>query len=222
MGDWAIETSGLVKRYGREPVLRGIELRVKPGESVVMFGANGAGKSTLIRILCTLARPSGGSARVGGYDVTEEPDGVRACIGLLAHSTHLYEDLTAFENVRFYLRLRGAPHGEARALDALKAVGLARVVHNRARTFSAGMKKRLSLARIMAHPPAVLFLDEPYSGLDSQGIEMLNRFLRARQMEGGTIFMATHHREQGLAAGERVLYLSGGVLSCEPPTGGDG
>ena len=129
MVDWAIETEGLIKGYGPAQVLRGIDLRVKPGEFVVLFGANGAGKSTLIRILCTLVRPSGGSARVAGCDILEDPDGVRACIGLLAHSTHLYEDLTAFENVRFSLRMRGVSQVEPRALEALKAAGLGRVVH---------------------------------------------------------------------------------------------
>ena len=218
MVDWAIETDGLMKRYGPAQVLRGIDLRVKPGEFVVLLGANGVGKSTLIRILCTLVRPSGGSAKVAGCDIVEDPDGVRACIGLIAHSTHLYEDLTAFENVRFSLRMRGGSQVEQRAREALQAAGLGRVVHERVRTFSAGMKKRVCVAKIIAQPPAVLFLDEPYGGLDAEGIGMLNRLLRSLQAEGCTIFMATHQREQGSAGGARVLNLSHGKL-CSKSSG---
>lgn len=217
MTDWAIETHGLTKRYGPRQVLRGIDLTVKRGEFLVLFGPNGAGKSTLIRILCTLMRPSGGTAKVADCDIAEDADGVRARIGLIAHSTHLYEDLTACENLRFYLRLRGASDVEHRIMEALKATGLERVLHSRVRTFSMGMKKRLCIAKIMAHPPPVLFLDEPYSGLDEQGIGMLNGFLRSLKTAECTIFMATHHREQGLATGERALYLYGGRLCSEPP-----
>jgi heme exporter protein A len=217
MTDWAIEAYGLTKRYGSRPVLRGIELTVKHGEFLVLFGPNGAGKSTLIRILCALMRPSSGTARVADCDLAENPDGVRARIGLIAHHTHLYEDLTALENLRFYLRLRGALEVEQRSLQALKTTGLERVIHSRVRTFSSGMKKRLCIAKIMAHPPTVLFLDEPYSGLDEQGIAMLNRFLLSLKTQGCTIVMVTHHREQGLATGERALHLYGGRLCTEPP-----
>ncbi|MBI3326544.1 MAG: heme ABC exporter ATP-binding protein CcmA [Nitrospinae bacterium] len=221
MLDYAIETHRLTKRFGPRPVLRGIDLTVKRGEFVVLFGPNGAGKSTLIRILCTLMRPSGGTAKVAGCDLAEDPDGVRLGIGLIGHSTHLYDDLTADENLRFYLRMRGASQVEQRTRDALQATGLERVAHGRVRTFSAGMKKRLCIARIIAHPPSVLFLDEPYSGLDAQGIEMLNRFLRSLKTEGCTLFMATHHREQGLATGDRALYLCSGQLCTEPCSSGD-
>jgi ABC-type multidrug transport system ATPase subunit len=99
--------------------------------------------------------------------------------------------------------------------------GLERAVSNRVRTFSTGMKKRLCIAKIVAHPPRVLFLDEPYSGLDEDGIRMLNRFLLTLKTEGCTVFMATHHREQGLATGDRALYLDGGKLRTEPSTMGE-
>jgi heme exporter protein A len=217
MVEWAIETQNLSKRYGYRPVLGGVDLCVKPGEFLVLFGPNGAGKSTLIRILCTLMKPSGGSAKVAGYSIIDDPDGVRARIGLIGHSSSLYEDLTAIENLRFYLRLRGVNAIEGRAAEALQLTGLARVRASRVRTFSAGMKKRLCIARIVAHPPAVLFLDEPYSGLDEDGIRMLNRFLLTLKTEACTVFMVTHHREQGLAAGDRALYLEEGKLRAWPP-----
>jgi heme exporter protein A len=221
MSVWAIETRELTKRYGYRQVLSSIDLCVKPGEFLVLFGPNGAGKSTLIRILCTLMKPSGGMAKVAGCDILDDPDGVRANVGLIGHSTYLYEDLTAIENLRFYLRMRSIEAIDHRIAEALKATGLEHAMHNRVRTFSTGMKKRLCIARIVAHPPRVLFLDEPYSGLDEDGIRMLNRFLLTLKTQGCTVFMVTHHREQGLATGDRALYLAGGRLCTEPPLMGE-
>ena len=217
MTAWAIETRELTKRYGYHQVLGGIDLCVKPGEFVVLFGPNGAGKSTLIRILCTLMQPSGGTAKVAGYDIVEEPDAVRTNIGLIGHSTYLYDDLSAVENLRFYLRMGGVAAIDQHIADALKLTGLERAMGHRVRTFSTGMKKRLCIAKIAAHPPRVLFLDEPYSGLDDDGIRMLNRFLLTLKTESCTVFMVTHHREQGLATGDRALYLDSGTLCTEPP-----
>ncbi|MGH8069527.1 MAG: heme ABC exporter ATP-binding protein CcmA [Candidatus Entotheonellia bacterium] len=221
MAEGAIETRDLMKRYGHRQVLDGVDLCVKPGEFLVLFGPNGAGKSTLIRILCTLMKPSGGTAKVAGYDIADDPDGVRANIGLIGHSTYLYEDLTATENLRFYLRMHGVDASEHRIADALKGTGLERAMSNPVRTFSTGMKKRLCIAKIIARPPRVLFLDEPYSGLDEDGIRMLNRFLRSLKTVGCTVFMATHHREQGLAAGDRALYLDSGKLHTTPVSVGE-
>jgi heme exporter protein A len=216
MTEWAIETCDLTKRYGSRQVLRGIDLSVKRGEFLVLFGPNGAGKSTLVRILCTLMKPSGGTAKVAGYDLTDESDGVRASIGLIGHSNCLYEDLTAAENLRFYLRMHGVDAVERRIVEALKVTGLDPVMFNRVRTFSTGMQKRLCIAKNVARPPRILFLDEPYSGLDEDGAQMLNRFMRTLKTQGCTVFMVTHHREQGLAIGDRTLYLNGGRLHMEP------
>jgi heme exporter protein A len=217
MAEWAIEIHGLTKQYSYRPVLAGVDLCVKPGEFLVLFGPNGAGKSTLIRILCTLMKPSSGTAKVAGYNIADDPDGVRARIGLIGHSTYLYEDLTAIENMRFYLRMHGVDAVERRIAEALQITGLERSRSNQVRTFSTGMKKRLCIARIVAHPPPILFLDEPYSGLDEEGIRMLNRFLLSLKTEGCTVFMVTHHREQGLATGDRALYLDGGKLRAWSP-----
>ena len=221
MAEWAIEIHGITKHYSYRPVLAGVDLCVKPGEFLVLFGPNGAGKSTLIRILCTLMKPSGGTAKVAGYNVADDPDRVRARIGLIGHSSYLYEDLTAVENMRFYLRMRGVDAVERRTAEALQVTGLERTMANQVRTFSTGMKKRLCIAKMMADPPHILFLDEPYSGLDEAGICMLNRFLLTLKTEGRTVFMVTHHREQGLAMGDRTLYLEGGKLyACSPLPGG--
>jgi heme exporter protein A len=212
----AIETRNLTKHYGYRQVLGGIDLSVRPGEFVVLFGPNGAGKSTLVRILCTLMKPSSGTAKVAGYDLLDESDGVRTSIGLIGPNTYLYEDLTAIENLRFYLRLHGVDAIEYRVAEALKLTGLERAMTHQVRTFSTGMQKRLCIAKSMAYPPRVLFLDEPYSGLDEDGIRMLNHFLLTLKTQGRTVFMVTHHREQGLVTGDRVLYLEGGKLHMKP------
>jgi heme exporter protein A len=216
MAKWAIETRALTKYYGYRQVLNGIDLSVKQGEFLVLFGPNGAGKSTLFRILCTLMKPSGGTAKVAGYDIANESDGVRSNIGLIGHSNYLYDDLTAIENLRFYLRMHGVDAIEHRVAEALEITGLEGAMSNRVRTFSTGMQKRLCIAKSVARPPRVLFLDEPYSGLDEDGIRMLNRFLLTLKMQGSTVFMVTHHREQGLATGDRALYLEGGKLHMKP------
>src|SRR5215510_2670908 len=179
MAAWAIEAHDLTKRYGYRHVLSGVDLCVKPGEFLVLFGLNGAGKSTLIRILCTLMKPSGGTAKVAGYNIADDPDGVRASIGLIGHSSYLYEDLTAVENMRFYLRMRGVDAVERRMAEALQLTGLEHAMANQVRTFSTGMKKRLCIAKVVADPPHILFLDEPYSGLDEAGMRMLNHILLA-------------------------------------------
>jgi heme exporter protein A len=127
MTAWAIETRDLTKRYGYRQILGGVDLCVKPGEFVVLFGPNGAGKSTLIRILCTLMQPSSGTAKVAGCDIVEAPDRVRANIGLIGHSTYLYDDLSAVENLRFYLRMGGVEAIEQRLADALKRLGTRQV-----------------------------------------------------------------------------------------------
>jgi heme exporter protein A len=216
MAEWAIETRDLTKHFGSRQVLGGVDLSVKSGEFLVLFGPNGAGKSTLIRILCTLMKPSGGTAKVAGYDIADESDGVRGNIGLISHSNYLYDDLTAIENLRFYLRMHGVDAIEHRVAEALKVTGLERAMSNRVRTFSTGMQKRLCIAKSVARPPRVLFLDEPYSGLDEDGIRMLNRLLLTLKTQGCTVFMVTHHREQGLATGDRALYLEGGKLHMKP------
>jgi heme exporter protein A len=217
MAEWAIETHNLTKRYGHRPVLSGVDLCVKPGEFLVLFGPNGAGKSTLIRILCTLMKPSGGTAKVAGYSIADDPDRVRASIGVIGHSSYLYEDLTAAENMRFYLRMRGVDAVDRRLGEALQVTGLERAMSHQVRTFSTGMKKRLCIARIVASPPHILFLDEPYSGLDEEGVRMLNSFLLTLKTADCTVFMVTHHREHGLATGDRALYLHGGKLRASFP-----
>jgi heme exporter protein A len=157
---------------------------------VGLFGANGSGKSTFLRILATLLKPSAGSASVGGADVQRESNAVRARVGFLAHSPGLYDDLTARENLAFAADMLGVPR--ASADGELERVGLGDVADERVRGFSAGMQRRLAIARLRMSRPDVLLLDEPYSNLDRDGIDLMNAMISGILPNGGAALIALH------------------------------
>src|SRR5918993_909933 len=163
----AVEVSGLQKRYGEVHAVRGVDFSVHAGETFGFLGPNGAGKSTTINILCTLVRPTAGSARVAGHDVATDRDAVRRTIGLVFQDPTLDGDLTAEGNLRFHGELYGVPRDAlgARIDDMLRMVGLSERRTSLVQTFSGGMKRRLEIARGLLHSPRVLFLDEPTIGL---------------------------------------------------------
>src|SRR5438552_3047016 len=163
--DPLIRVTGLRKAFAGHVVLADVRLEVRAGEAVALLGANGAGKTTLLRILATLTRPSRGTAFVLGHDCARAPERVRPHIGLVAHGAYVYEDLTALENLRFWTALSGLAADGAVLARALAAVELERFAGERVRTFSAGMKRRLSLARFVLSRPRVLLLDEPFAAL---------------------------------------------------------
>lgn len=212
-----IEAEQLKKAYGDLPVLRGIDFTVRRGEFVALLGANGSGKSTLLRLLSGLSKPTAGTIRIGGWEMPREAMAVRARIGLVAHQPLLYENLTARENLDFFGKLYGIDRNERerRIKDLLRAVGLSRRADSRARTFSRGMKQRLSLARASLHQPDVLLLDEPYSGLDQAAIERLDEMLSAAIDQGRTIIMSTHQLARIPPAAERALVLARGRIGYD-------
>ncbi len=207
-----IEIEGLEKAFGRHRVLRGIHLAIEAGSSVVLFGPNGAGKTTLLRILATLSRPSAGYVRVAGVEIRANPEGIRRYLGLVGHMPLLYDDLSAWENLRFYARLYGVERPEARIQELLERVGLWPRRKELVRTFSRGMVQRLAIARALVHNPPILLLDEPDTGLDPQAAEMMTTLLREVGGNARTVLMTTHHLERGLALADRVLILAGGRL----------
>jgi heme exporter protein A len=174
-----IELRKLTKAFGSKYALRGVNLRVMPGESLVIFGPNGAGKSTLIRILSSLSRPTSGVVRIGGLDLASHADGIRRHLGVVSHAPLLYDSLTAEENLRFFAGLYGMSQPEPRITEMLAQVGLTTRRGDLVRTFSRGMVQRLAIARALLHDPQVLLLDEPDTGLDPQAAEMLHDLLVA-------------------------------------------
>jgi len=213
-----ISASKIRKSYGPAVVLDEVSLAVGGAECVVLLGPNGAGKTTLLRILATLLRPGAGALTVNGVDAVRNPGEARRVIGMVGHGSYVYEDLTALENLRFWAVMRGAVASRARLSAALEEVGLDDVADERARTFSAGMKRRLALARVILSEPRALLLDEPFTGLDARGRKWLSEFLRAFKAGGGAVVMATHSFGIGLEIADRVAILTGGQLVVDRPS----
>ena len=207
-----IKIESLVKNYGLLPVLRGVNLHVRPGEFVTLVGANGAGKTTLLRIVATLLKPTAGRVTIGGWPLPQHADKVRRHIGLVSHQPLLYGDLTAAENLSFFARLYGLGGRDERVAHALKAVGLAARQRDPVRTFSRGMTQRLTLARATLHEPDVLLFDEPYTGLDREASRLLDELLRQEVARGRTILMITHDLVHGLNLCDRIAILSRGTI----------
>jgi heme exporter protein A len=188
----AVETKGISRRFGRRWALVDVSLRVTQGTVVMVTGRNGSGKSTLLRVLSTAIRADGGSARVAGYDIRAQANNVRASTALLSHTSYHYEALTALENLQITARFQGRESGRRALLPKLAEVGLASRADDAVGTFSAGMRKRLSLARTLLQPASVVFLDEPYAQLDPPGFQLVDGVLANLRRAGKTVLMATH------------------------------
>jgi heme ABC exporter ATP-binding subunit CcmA len=212
-----ISARGLRKAFGRNLVLNGIDLDVRGGEAVALLGANGAGKTTLLRVAATLVRATGGSIRVAGADCAREPEAARRQLAFLGHGSWLYEDLTALENLRFWATLGGLASGAAVLRAALASVELDRWADERVRPFSAGMKRRLSIARLLIGKPKVLLLDEPFSGLDQRGAKWLEEHLQGFKSAGGAVLMSTHSFGRGFGVADRAAILGGGRIAADVP-----
>jgi heme exporter protein A len=192
--------------------LRGLDLDVSQGECLALVGPNGAGKTTLLRILAALSKPTAGSVHVAGIDLDEGAIPVRRQIGFLSHEPLLYGDLTAEENLLFYGQMYDVADLKERISFMLRQVDLERSRHGLVRTFSRGMKQRLSIARALLHDPPVLLLDEPYTGLDRRSAAMLDRVLQEAGGSSRTVLLTTHNLERGLGSSRRVaLLLNGGI-----------
>ncbi|MDI6871154.1 MAG: heme ABC exporter ATP-binding protein CcmA [Bacillota bacterium] len=215
-----IRAEGLGKRIGDRQILSGISLDLPTGEFLTIFGPNGAGKTTLLRILCLLTKASEGRLWIDGVTVDDDSaQALRRSIGVLSHHTYLYDDLTAAENLRFYGRMYGVADVDRRIPEALEEVGLALYFHDPVRHFSRGMQQRLAIARAILHQPSLLFLDEPYTGLDPQGSAVLSRILARLKTDRRTVVMITHNFEEGLSLADQVMILSRGKVVYQAPRG---
>jgi heme exporter protein A len=213
----AIEVKNLVKTFSEFYALRGISLQIATGECVAIFGPNGAGKTTFLRILSAISRPTSGEILFDGQPLQEAVFSIRRRLGVIAHQSFLYDDLTAEENLLFYARLYEVPRAANRIQEILSEVGLRERARDRVRTYSRGMQQRLTIARAMLHDPALLFLDEPYTGLDQHAASMLTTWLSKLRSERRTILLVTHDLEQGLALADRVVIFLRGKVAWEKP-----
>ncbi len=212
-----IQVNDLVKSFGPRTALANVNLCVEAGEFVTLVGPNGAGKTTLLRILATLTRPTGGSVRIAGLDPVQAGEEARRKIGFLSHRTLLYDDLTAEQNLHFYARMYDLDDGSSRITDLLEQVDLTARRHDLVRTFSRGMQQRLAVARAVLHRPQVLFLDEPYTGLDPNAAQVLTDLLTKLAGEGCTVLLTTHNLERGLEVGRRIIVLAQGQIVYDAP-----
>jgi len=192
-------------------------LHIKPGEFVSVLGPNGAGKTTLLKILTLLAPPSEGQVYIDGRKASQEQLTLRKKMGVISHNTFLYANLTAYENILFYGRMYDVPELKNRVKEVISEVGLQYSLNDPVRTFSRGMQQRLAIARAIIHNPDILFLDEPYTGLDQHAIKILNQVLSSLTNQDRTIYLITHNFEQGLNMSDRIIILVKGKIACEMP-----
>ncbi|MEN3281032.1 MAG: type transport system ATP-binding protein [Solirubrobacteraceae bacterium] len=216
----AIEVASLEKSFGEIEAVRGVSFDVAAGEVFGFLGPNGAGKTTTINMLCTLTKPTGGSARVAGHDVVSERDDVRRNIGLVFQDPTLDGYLTAEQNLRLHAELYGVDRTlvPARMRQVLEMVGLWERKDTPVRTFSGGMRRRLEIARGFMHSPRVLFLDEPTIGLDPQTRSSIWRYIRQlKEAEEITIFMTTHYMDEAEFCDRIAIMDRGEIVALDTP-----
>jgi ABC-2 type transport system ATP-binding protein len=214
---YTIEAEGLVKSFGRLPVLTGLDLRVRAGSVFALLGPNGAGKTTTIRILSTLLRADGGRARIAGHDVATAPDHVRAAISLTGQYAAVDEMLTGRENLLLMGRLRHLPRRAARsrAGELLEQFDLTEARDRRVATYSGGMKRRLDLALSLVSEPPVVFLDEPTTGLDPRSRRDVWDAVAGLTASGVTVLLTTQYLEEADRLADRIAVIDGGRVIAE-------
>ena len=216
----AIEVRGLDKRFGQVHAVRGVDFEVPMGEVFGFLGPNGAGKTTTINMLCTLVKPTAGSAAVAGHDVVHERDDVRRNIGLVFQDPTLDSYLTAAQNIKLHAELYGVQRDlvEPRMRQVLTMVGLWERKDNVVGTFSGGMRRRLEIARGLMHSPRVLFLDEPTIGLDPQTRHSIWTYIaELKQSEEITIFMTTHYMDEAEWCDRIAIMDHGEIVALDAP-----
>jgi heme exporter protein A len=217
----SIQFSEVEKRYGMRLALRGISLEIAAGECVALVGHNGSGKTTLLKIAAQLTRPSRGKIT---FDSGENPislEEMKSRIGMVGHHTLLYEELSAEENLIFFAKLFGLENSTEKARQALQPVGLSGRATDLVRTFSRGMRQRLSIARALLASPGLLLLDEAGTGLDPEGQHWLAATIQRLRDSGCTILMSTHGRNETQGAVTRAVRLDGGKITHDSGAGGN-
>ncbi len=205
-----LAAEGLTRRYGTRRVLHDLSLQLAPGHCLLVLGANGAGKSTLLKLLAGLIRPHAGTVHVAGQPLRADDPASRAALGLVAHQTMLYDDLTLLENLEFAARLYGQSGETGLAMAALAAAGLADRARDRPRDLSRGMQQRAAIARALLHQPTVILLDEAFTGLDAASAERLRARLLAERSRGCAIVVVSHQPSEAWPVATHVGVLSEG------------
>jgi len=207
----AVAIDGVWKFFGDYPALKDVTFHVDPGACLALLGRNGAGKTTLLRILAGLSKAAKGSITILGGDA--RADATRKRIGVLGHGIGVYEELSAYENLRLFAKLYEIADPRKTALEWLERTGLDRVRDGLVREFSRGMRQRLAVARAFLHNPSLLLLDEPFTALDDRAIAVLQGLLKDALKEGRTIIMSTHQLREALELATDVALINRGKLA---------
>ena len=208
----AVVARGLARHYGPRYALDGVDLDVPRGAFFTLFGPNGAGKTTLVKTLATLIRPTRGTLSILGADPRRDPDAIRGRIGLVGHTGFLYDGLSGRDNLAFFAGLHGLDDIRLRVEEMLSRVGLSDRADDPVRSYSRGMRQRLSIGRALLNDPDLVLLDEPYTGLDQSAARRLRDILSNIRARGGTVVMVTHHLEEGLWLSSRIGIMDRGRL----------
>ena len=213
----AIEVEGLRKSFGKVQALRGVELAVPQGGICALLGPNGAGKTTAVRVLATLTKPDGGTALVAGHDVVREPGKVRQVIGLAGQHAAVDDDLTGQENLLILglMQHLGRRRAKARAAELLERFGLADAGGRLVKTWSGGMQRRLDLIASLIVTPAVLFLDEPTTGLDPRSRSEIWSTVRSLAAEGTTVLLSTQYLEEADRLAGQIVIIDAGLVTAQ-------
>ena len=207
-----IQIQQLRKSFGKHVVLNGIDLDVADGTIFALLGSNGAGKTTMVRILTTLLKPDGGTARVNGFDVTSQPARVREAISLTGQFAAVDEILTGRENLIMIAELRHVKRAGKVADGLLERFGLADAARRRVATYSGGMRRRLDIAMSLIGAPRVIFLDEPTTGLDPEGRIEVWRVIQNLAESGTTVFLTTQYLDEAEKLADRIAILHEGAI----------
>jgi ABC-2 type transport system ATP-binding protein len=209
-----IQTEDLSKQFGDTWAVDGVSLEVRPGQILALLGQNGAGKTTTVRMLTSILAPTRGWARIAGYDVSREPEGVRASVGVLTEQHGLYLRMSAVEYLDFYGRVYGLSNGDRgkRAGDWLEYFGLAEAARRPIGQYSKGMRQKLALARTLLHDPPVLLLDEPTSAMDPESAQLVRQAIASLRSAQRTIIICTHNLVEAEMLADRIAIIYSGRL----------
>ncbi len=212
-----LETAGLGRRFASRWALVGVSLRLAEGAALLVTGRNGSGKSSLLRVLSTAIRPTRGSARVAGFDVVTQRSDVRRHVAYLSHQLHVYEALTVAENLRIAERFLGPSRSRPGLDELLARVGLEGRGDDPVSILSAGLRRRLALARVLLRDARVLLLDEPYAQLDTTGFQLVDSVVRGARERGATVVLVTHVLEGARELCDRAIRLDAGRIVWAGP-----
>lgn len=202
----------VVKKYGFASVINGLDLTVDKGEFFTVYGPNGAGKTTLLMILSTLVKPTEGEIRISSLNYNEHRDRIRQMTGLVSHNDYIYENLTAYENLYFFASLYNVANIKERVEYLLDKMGLYSRRDDLIRSYSRGMKKRISIARSLVHDPAIVLFDEPFSGLDQKAIRTFSEILSWMKSNNRTVLLTTHNIRYIWHLSDRIGIMNDGKI----------